>query len=141
VIPRVFERIDHAGYVARDLNAGIAALSRPYDLQLTVEFELPQFSLRGAFLSAGTGAVEVVEFTDATLADSRLGGLDVRLDHVAYEVADIEHAAQRLRNLGARFCGPDGSAVVHPVEIAGSRHLWTFPGTAPGVCMQLIQRG
>jgi hypothetical protein len=66
--------------------------------------------------------------------------MDVRLDHVAFEVDDIERAAKRLRSAGTRFCGPDGRMLEAPLEFGGSRHLWTVPASAPGVCLQLIQR-
>jgi catechol 2,3-dioxygenase-like lactoylglutathione lyase family enzyme len=133
-------RIDHVGYVVHDLTIGIATLSEPLELRVTLEFELAQYSLRGAFMTGGEAVVEAVEYTDPAIAQARLGGLDVRLDHVAYEVDDIERAATRLRARGVRFCAPDGSEIDDPVELRGARHLWTVPGTAPGVCLQLIER-
>jgi catechol 2,3-dioxygenase-like lactoylglutathione lyase family enzyme len=132
---------DHIAYVVRDLDEGVATLGTAFGLEPTRDVALPAFSLRSVFLGAAPDAVEVVEFLDPELADARLGGLDVRLDHVGYVVASIERAAARLRELGVRFCGPDGILVDEPIELAGSRHLWTTPGDASlGFSLQLIER-
>jgi catechol 2,3-dioxygenase-like lactoylglutathione lyase family enzyme len=136
----MFTRIDHVGYVVRDLAQGVAAMREPYELQLATELELPRFAIRATLLTGGAATVEVISFTDPVIAQVRLAGQDVRLDHVACEVTDIEQAAARVRASGGRLCGPDGSELDAPLEVGGARHLWTVPAAAPGVCLQLIER-
>jgi hypothetical protein len=131
-------RVDHVAYVARDLAAGVAALGGPWGLEVATEFALPQFSLRGAFLLGGPTTVEVIAFDDARIAEQRLAGEVLRLDHIAYEVADLDEAIVRLQASGARLCAPDGSALNAPLELGGKRHAWAIPPGAPGICIQLV---
>jgi catechol 2,3-dioxygenase-like lactoylglutathione lyase family enzyme len=133
-------RIDHVAYVVRDLAAGIDVLGTPYGLQLAVELQLPEFSLRAAFLSGGQATLELIEFTDPAIVRQRLGDDQLRLDHVGYLVDDIDAAAATLRATGARFCTPHGAPLDAPIEIGGARHLWTVPAEAPGTCLQLVER-
>lgn len=129
----------HVGYVAQDGEAVAAKLCGSYGTEIARKVELPAFSLRAIFLSIGDSLLEVVEFTEPAIARERLQGADVRLDHMAYTVADVERAAASLREAGARFRTPDGSAVEGPVELVGARHLWTTPAGLPGVSLQLIE--
>jgi hypothetical protein len=135
----VLQEVDHVAYVARELGAGVAALRSAFELEVTREFELPQFSLRGAFLGEGAALVEVFELLVPELAEPRLGGVDLRLDHVAYDIESIDAAATELRALGVRFCGPDGIEVHEPIELGGNLHLWTLPGPL-GLGLQLVER-
>lgn len=136
----MFIRVDHIGYVVRDLSEGIAALCEPYGLRVAMELELPEFALRAAFLTGGEAMLEAIEFTDPDIARARLGEETLRLDHVGYEVTDIHAAAKSLRDSGARFCTPNGRPLKTPLELGGALHLWTTPAGAPSVCLQLIQR-
>jgi hypothetical protein len=132
--------IDHVAYVVRELTGGIAVLGTPYDLELALELELPEFSLRAAFLTGGQATLELIEFTDPAIVRRRLGDARVRLDHVGYLVKDIGAAAATLRASGARFCTPHGAPLDAPIEIGGARHLWTVPADASGTCLQLVER-
>lgn len=134
-------KADHIAYVVRDLDSAAAGLGEALRLEATREFELPEFSLRGVFLGDGATRVEVFELLARELAEPRLGGLDVRLDHAGYEVESLEEAVEALCPLGVRFSGPDGIEVESPIELGGSRHLWTMPGAGPlGLGLQLIER-
>jgi catechol 2,3-dioxygenase-like lactoylglutathione lyase family enzyme len=137
----VLGKHDHIAYIARDLDAAVATLSSIFGMEVTREFELPAFSLRSVFLHDGTALVEVFELFTPELAEPRLADFDLQLDHVGYEVPDIEEAAAPLRAVGVRFSGPDGIEVDSPVDLGGSLHLWTMPGSeALGLNLQLIER-
>jgi catechol 2,3-dioxygenase-like lactoylglutathione lyase family enzyme len=132
-------RVHHVGYVAMRRADGVAVFAEELGLTLVSEFELPEYRLIGAFLGSAGGLVEVVEFTDDELASARLCGQALRLDHVAYEVEDIETAAATLSEQGWRLCGPDGSSLPAAVSIAGSLHVWLEARTLPSVRLQLVQ--
>jgi catechol 2,3-dioxygenase-like lactoylglutathione lyase family enzyme len=137
----MLRRLDHTAYVARDLNEGVETLRRALGLEVTREFELPQFSLRGVFLGRDAMLVEVFELLSLELAERRLAGLALRLDHVAYDVASIDVAASTLSALGVRFGGPDGVEVDEPIELGGRRHLWTLQDSGPlALSLQLVER-
>ncbi len=105
------------------------------------QFERPQFSLQGVYLGAAHGDIEIFTFTDPELNRARLGDAQLRLDHVAYEVADIEASAAAMRRDGVRFSGPDLREELHEaVDLGGVLHLWTVPETCVGQFLQLMQR-
>ena len=138
----VLQRLDHVGYLARDVEAEIERFAG-LGLPVVRRIELPQYALRGAFLGAGTGEIEVFTFTDGALLEARLGGRDVVIDHVAYAVGDVRASGASLAAEGVRFAGPDGRGEVspaEPVELGGVLHLWTLPDTAGGHALQLLQR-
>lgn len=133
--------LDHVGYLAADLDTAVAQFQALFDLPTVRSFERPEFSLHGVYLGSGGGHVELFTFTDEELIERRLGAAQVRLDHVAYRVPDIDATFARLHGAGVRFCGPDMRGELHaPVELDGVRHLWTLPETSVGQSIQLMHR-
>ena len=134
-------RVDHVGYLAADLDGAVSRLGRLFGLEVTRPVDLPQFSVLGVFLGSGPGNIEVFTLTDPALLAERLGTMELLLDHVAYEVADIVREARVLAAEGVRFCGPDrAQEVSEPFELGGVRHLWTVPESISGQSLQLLQR-
>jgi len=133
--------LDHVAYLAGDLETAVAEFQALFDLPVVRWFERPQFALQGVFLGAGEGNVELFSFTEDELIERRLGSARVRLDHVGYRVADIDATVARLRERGVRFCGPDMRVELHePLELGGTRHLWTLPETTLDQSIQLMGR-
>lgn len=133
--------LDHVGYLVNDLDGAIAQFERLLGAAVSRRFERPQYSLLGAYLGPGEGSIELFTFTEADLLASRLGDSAVLLDHVAYEVADIDATARAMRDQGVRFCGPDLRAeLVEPALLGTARHLWTDPQTCCGQMIQLLER-
>jgi hypothetical protein len=118
----------------------VATLGGPYELEVAAEFELPQYSAKVAMLSGGAAVIELIEYTDRRLADERLDGQEMRLDHVAFLVDDIDSATERLRAAGVSFCAADGSPTDAPLEIGGAKHLLTIPVADLGLRVQLVER-
>jgi hypothetical protein len=134
-------RLDHVGYLVADLEAATVEFQSMFDLPLARTIERPQFALRGVYLGEGEGNLELFTFTEEELLERRLGASAVVLDHVAYEVADIDVSAAIMCRGGARFAGPDLRSELHePVDLGGVRHLWTMPETTFGQTIQLLQR-
>ncbi len=133
--------VDHVGYLAEDLESALEEFAGTLGVEVRRRFERPQFSLVGAYLGAGEGNIEVFTFTDASLLAQRLGGSRVALDHVAYDVRDIDASERAMRAAGVRFSGPDlRGELLEPVDLGGVRHLWTIPQTSCGQALQLMQR-
>jgi catechol 2,3-dioxygenase-like lactoylglutathione lyase family enzyme len=132
--------VDHVGYLVRDLQAAVADFRARLGVEVQRRFERPQFALEGVYLGAGTGDIEIFTFTDAELARSRLDGAELRLDHVAYRVSDIQSLAGSLRAQGVRFSGPDlRGELSEAVDLGGMLHLWTIPDSCLGLSIQLMQ--
>ena len=123
--------VDHIGYLVRDLDAGLALVTHALAADVDRTVDRPQWSLYGYYV----GALEVFTFTEAQLLDERLGGVDAKLDHIAYKVDDIGEAMGRLPH--ARFSGPDlrGEAT-EPFDLGNALHIWT---AVDGLGLQLIQ--
>jgi catechol 2,3-dioxygenase-like lactoylglutathione lyase family enzyme len=134
-------KLDHVGYLVRDLDSTVEEFVTRFGLPVARYLELPQFSLLAKFLGPDSGSIELFTFTDPGLLDQRLAGAEVRFDHAAHEVADIEAAVAHMRLSGVRFCGPDRREEVdEPFLLGGVLHLWTIPESAGGQAIQMLQR-
>jgi len=133
--------VDHVGYLCLELEDAVKEFGGVFGLEVARRFERPEFSVRGLYLGPGEGNVELFTFSDRELTERRLHGAKIALDHVAYEVPDIDSVASALKRAGVRFSGPDLRAELHePVDLGGVRHLWTLPETSAGQVIQLLQR-
>ncbi len=133
--------VDHVGYLCRDLEDAVEDFVSKFGLEVARRFERPEFSVLGVYLGPAEGNVELFTFGDRDLTERRLHGASIVLDHVAYEVNDIDAVAASLRRSGVRFAGPDLREELHePVDLGGVRHLWTLPETSSGQRIQLLQR-
>jgi catechol 2,3-dioxygenase-like lactoylglutathione lyase family enzyme len=133
--------VDHVGYLAADLEASVSNFTGLLGAPIARRFERPEFSVQGVYLGAEGGDIEIFTFTDPDLLSARLGGLSLLLDHVAYEVADIEGMAAAMRREGVRFSGPDlRGELLEAADLGGVLHLWTVPETCLGQSLQLLQR-
>ncbi len=133
--------LDHVGYLAAGLDDAVEEFRATFSLPVARTIELPQFSITGVYLGAGTGSVEVFTITDPALLRRRLGGERILLDHVAHEVDDIDAVAAAFAKAGVRFSGPDRrEEVSEPFDLGGIRHLWTLPESACGQSIQILQR-
>lgn len=130
---------DHVAVVVDDLDTArtfardVLGLGAP-----TSEVRVDDFGLTAAFFSLGLGRLELVQFDEPgdRLPADRPG----RLDHVAFEVGDLEAEAGRLAAEGVRFQEPvRPTEVATPVSMRGRRHLWTVPSTSGGWMLQLTE--
>jgi catechol 2,3-dioxygenase-like lactoylglutathione lyase family enzyme len=137
----LLNRVDHVGYLARDVERAARNMALTLGLQLGRRFERQEFSLYGCYLDAPGVSVEVFSFTEPALVAHRLERSDLQLDHVAYQVSDIEAVAARMRRAGVRFCSPDGRIELRePLLLSEVQHLWTIPETSCGQSIQLLER-
>ena len=118
---------------------GVQGDVRPAEFARTID--LPQFSIVGVYLGAGTGSVEVFTITDPALLEQRLGGRRILLDHVAHEVDDIAPWPPPSR---ARECAsPARTAARRSASRSTSAACCTCgrcPETACGQSIQILQR-
>jgi catechol 2,3-dioxygenase-like lactoylglutathione lyase family enzyme len=140
-VAHVLGKIDHVGYLVRDLEGAVAEWVGRFGLEVVRPVVLPQFSIMGHYLGEGSGSVELFTLTDEALLSERLGDEQIVLDHAAFEVSNIDALARDWHERGVRFCGPDRrERVREPIPLGGIRHLWTVPSTSGGQSLQLLQR-
>ena len=136
----MFGPFDHVGYLVRDFDAALEHAQAVFALPVARTAELPQYGITAAFLGEGSGTLEIFTIADPEVLHPRLDGAERRIDHVAFRVEDLDAVAAVLRAGGARFSGPDRRGeVAEPIELGGSRHLWTLPETTAGLALQLTE--
>ncbi|MFT3874172.1 MAG: VOC family protein [Nocardioides sp.] len=129
------EATDHVGYVVADLAEAKAAFAR-LGFVVLVEEDLGAFGLRQAMLQSGTEKIELLRILDPELDRARRGDDRMRLDHVAYQVDDLEAAFLALRAAGATVVDPIDRPIEEPLDFGDSRHLWATLG---GLRLQFLQ--
>lgn len=133
-------RFDHVGVLVGDLETAksfainVLGLGEP-----VAEFSAPEHGgLAGAFFDLEQGRLELFVLDEP--GDRLPPGVPARIDHVAMKVDDLDAERDRLAAEGVTFTGPDTPAEIStPVELRGSRHLWTAPATSGGYMLQLIE--
>jgi catechol 2,3-dioxygenase-like lactoylglutathione lyase family enzyme len=139
-VHKVLGKVHHVGYLTSDLERALERFRARFGVEVARRFARPQFALEGIYLGTEHGDLELFSFTEPELLQRRLGGGELLLDHVAYEVADLVALETRMRDEGVRFAGPDlREELGAPVDLGGTLHLWTVPETCWGQSLQLLQ--
>lgn len=137
----MFGRFDHVGMIVHDLDFAVSHAREAFRLEVARTGAIAQFDIDAVFLGEGFGTLELFLFTDPEIQASRLEGATQRLDHVAFEVDDLDALAATLRATGVRFTGPDRRGeLTEPFVLGSARNLWTMPETSSGLALQLIER-
>jgi len=130
---------DHVGVLVPDLEQAKAFARDVLGLgEPAAEFTAPEHGLAGAFFGLGAGRLEL--FTLEEPGDRLPAGQLAAIDHVAVQVADLDAEQERLAAAGVSFTGPStADEVSEPIDLRGSRHLWTAPQSSGGYRLQIIE--
>jgi catechol 2,3-dioxygenase-like lactoylglutathione lyase family enzyme len=130
---------DHVGVLVGDLEQAKAFARDVLGLgEPAAEFTAPEHGLAGAFFGLGTGRLEL--FTLEEPGDRLTAGQLAAIDHVAVKVPDLDAERERLAAEGVTFTGPSTpDEVSEPIDLRGSRHLWTAPQSSGGYRLQIIE--
>jgi len=132
----------HIGHIVDDLKAAIASFQHIYGVGDDAVFVTPPFDVttetRFAFIDVGATKFELIEpisdhFKDLLLnAPSGGGGIN----HVAYEVRDIESALVSLKAISIHpgYVTPDGI-----VDLGHKKMVYLDPATTGGIYIELIE--
>jgi methylmalonyl-CoA/ethylmalonyl-CoA epimerase len=126
------KRIDHVGVIVDDLEEARDMLR---SLGLEEATTLDREDLEAGFFPCGDTSIELIGIRDPEQRGRRLPtGQAARIEHIAFEVDDLEDALRALEALGVR---PDAP----PREVLGSLTFWTDAETSDGVRYQFVQKG
>jgi methylmalonyl-CoA/ethylmalonyl-CoA epimerase len=125
------KRLDHIGVVVDDLDSRAKILTE--QLGLTPDGAADHEDLRIAFFKSGDARVELIEPLTSAGREARLPGGETRIEHISFEVDDLEETLLALAALGIETTAP-------PRESAGNRNVWTVPATSGGIMFQFQQR-
>jgi methylmalonyl-CoA/ethylmalonyl-CoA epimerase len=127
----VIERFDHVGVIVDDLDEAARLLVA---LGLEPGETIDREDLRVAFFKCGDASIEIIEPLDAGLRRQRLGeGNRAQIEHIAFEVGDLDAALEALGALGVRADAP-------PLRLPDRSMFWTEPETSDGIKLQFVQR-
>jgi methylmalonyl-CoA/ethylmalonyl-CoA epimerase len=123
-------RFDHVGVIVDDLDDAARLLGDGLGLELTNSIE--RDDLRLAFFRCGDVSIEIIEPLDPELRRRRLGeGARARIEHLAFEVGDLEVAITALAALGIEPNAP-------PLRSGARTMVWTDPATSDDIMFQFV---
>jgi methylmalonyl-CoA/ethylmalonyl-CoA epimerase len=123
-------RIDHVGVIVDDLDDAARLFGEGFGLERTITVE--RDDLRLAFFRCGDISIELIEMLDPDLRRERLGeGERARIEHIAFEVPDLDGALAALSALGIQPNAP-------PVRSGGRTMIWTDPATSDDMMFQFV---
>lgn len=124
-------RIDHIGVVVANLPAHVAQLEA---MGLVLERVGDNIESHALYYPCGDSSVELIEVRDPVVAAERLGeGEQARIEHIAFEVDDLDDVRDLLVSRGIEVSWP-------PFPSGSAMMIWTTAATSGGVQYQFLVR-
>jgi methylmalonyl-CoA epimerase len=134
-MPELFCRIDHVGVAVEDLDAAVALHEATYGMAVVHRETVTEQGVEAVLLDVGENHVELLRpLAPDTPVGRFLAKRGPGLHHVAYQVADIEAALDRLRQQGVRLIDERPRT-----GIRGSRVAFLHPAASGSVLTELVE--
>lgn len=131
----MFGAIDHVGVAVADLEEAIGLYANVFGMSPSRRETVDAQGVEAALLDVGDNHVELLApLGDDTPVGRFLARRGPGLHHVAYRVADIDAALQRLRDSGLRLIDDAPRA-----GIGGSRVAFVHPEATGGVLTEIVE--
>ena len=131
----MFGRIDHIGVAVANLDAALALHEQTYGMPVVHRETVAEQGVEAVLLDVGENHVELLRpLADDTPVGRFLATRGPGLHHVAYQVADVEAALERLRARGVRLIDETPRT-----GIRGSRVAFLHPSASGGALTELVQ--
>lgn len=125
------KRIDHVGIVVADLDAHVAQLEA---LGLSFGRSNENDESFAVYYPCGDASVELIDVRDQEARERRLPpGEPARIEHIAFEVDDLEAVRSELESRGVVVSWP-------PFPSGTAEMIWTMAETSGGVQYQFLRR-
>jgi methylmalonyl-CoA/ethylmalonyl-CoA epimerase len=125
------KRLDHVGVVVDDLDSRARMLTE--QLGLEPDGGVDRDDIRVAFFKSGDARVELIEPLTESGREARLAGAKAQIEHLSFEVENLEETLLALTALGIEITAP-------PLVVLGNSNVWTVPATSGGIMLQFQQR-
>lgn len=100
----LFKRVNHVGIVVKDLSEALNAYSAGFGSGAVKIVEIPDAQLRVGVLEADNVEVELLEYQNTELPLVKLlRGDKAGINHVCYEVEEMEEALKKLKKKGFKI--------------------------------------
>jgi methylmalonyl-CoA epimerase len=130
----MLKKILHIGVVVKDFDKGIEKF-KSLGLQCKEMTELKELAVKIGFFPMGDTSIEVISLMDPEKAKkSIVGKQNAALNHICFEVDDMESTIQDFENNGARLV--EG----YPKPGAHGRVAFFYPETTEDVLIEICQR-
>jgi len=131
----VFRRIDHIGIAVADLDAAIAVYEDTYGMRVVHRETVTSQGVEAVLFDVGENHVELLQpLADDTPVGRFLAKRGPGLHHIAYQVAVIDAALDRLRARGIRLIDD-----APRIGIRGARVAFLHPSASAGVLTELVE--
>jgi methylmalonyl-CoA/ethylmalonyl-CoA epimerase len=131
----MFDRIDHVGIAVEDLDAAIALYQGKLGMPLAHRETVEEQGVEAVLLDIGEGHVELLRpLGPETAVGKFIAKRGPGLHHVAYAVADIDAALDKLRAAGVELIDEQAR-----VGIRGSRVAFCHPRSTGAVLTELVE--
>ena len=127
----MLSRVHHIGVVVDDLADAERLLRDVLGLTLARSLDIPGRPDRSRFYRCADVDIEVIEVLEPEARARRLGDARARIEHIAFEVADLGATSAQL--------GSYGVTVGEPLRLGTTLNVWTDPETSNGLLIQLVQ--
>ena len=125
------KRIDHVGIVVADLDEHVAQLEA---LGLTLARTNENDESFALYYGCGDASIELIDVRDSDARRRRLPGAEqARIEHIAFEVDDLEEVRALLEARGIEVTWP-------PFPSGKAQMIWTTAESSGGVQYQFLVR-
>jgi methylmalonyl-CoA/ethylmalonyl-CoA epimerase len=142
--PRV-AGVHHVGIIVADLDAAVTFATELLGLEVEKRVSLAAESTEIVFLHCGDMLLELIEISDPEVHSrrARVPGAKAEIEHVALAVDDLDAVVAELAEQGLSFTAGAGKVetTTEPLEVAGTKSLFTSRRTSAGILVQLIEDG
>jgi methylmalonyl-CoA/ethylmalonyl-CoA epimerase len=127
----MFDRIDHVGIVVADIDSALRVYGETFELELVHREVMSELGLEIALVAVGESRIELL----APIAEEGvLAGAKPGMHHVAYSVADIDAALERLRERDVELIDESARG-----GVLDSRIAFVHPHATGGVLTELVE--
>jgi methylmalonyl-CoA/ethylmalonyl-CoA epimerase len=135
--------VHHVGIIVADLDSAVAFATELLGLEVEKRVTLAPERTEIVFLRCGDVLLELIEISDPDVRSrrARIPGAKAEIEHVALAVEDLDAVVAELIEEGVAFTAGAGKveATTEPLEVAGTRSLFTSRRTSAGILVQLIE--
>jgi methylmalonyl-CoA/ethylmalonyl-CoA epimerase len=126
------KRVDHVGVIVASLEKARQLIENGFGLEPFRHIK--RDDLEATFFKCGGADIELIEIKDPAMREQRLGtGREARLEHIAFEVENLNEILAALEGLGIKTTGP-------PQVSPAYTTVWTEAHSSGDVMYQFMER-
>jgi catechol 2,3-dioxygenase-like lactoylglutathione lyase family enzyme len=138
----MIERIDHCEITVRDLDSSVKFYVETFGLHLkgkseqiiTQEGDFKGIEMKLAFLEGNGITFELIEYIKPKGEEKKFNPWDIGVQHIAFEVKNLEEIYSRLKEKGVNFLSPPIKHKTQDFDVT-----WTYLKDPNGSLLELLE--